>query len=114
MIGIDIIETKRFKEQKPCFAKMFCEHELEYANKFSDPDVHLAGFWAAKEAFLKALGTGITSLELNKIYVLHDKSNKPYLEIEQSTKQKLGIANNVVEISISHTKEIACAICIIK
>ena len=114
MVGIDIIETKRFKEQKPCFAKMFCEHELEYANKFSDPHVHLAGFWAAKEAFLKALGTGITSLELNKICVLHDANNKPYLEIDDDTKQKLGVQAKTFEISISHTKEIACAICIIK
>ena len=114
MIGIDIIETKRFKEQKPCFAKMFCEHELEYANKFSDPHVHLAGFWAAKEAFLKALGTGITTLELNKICVLHDENNKPYLEIDDDLKQKLGVQDKTFEISISHTKEIAASICIIK
>lgn len=114
MVGIDIIETKRFKEQKPCFAKMFCEHELEYANKFSDPHVHLAGFWAAKEAFLKALGTGITTLELNKICVLHDENNKPYLEIDDDLKQKLGVQDKTFEISISHTKEIAASICIIK
>lgn len=114
MIGIDVVETKRFVDEKQSFEKMFCESELEYARKSIEPHVHLAGFWAAKEAFFKALGTGITTLGLNKICVLHDKNHKPYLFIDDQTRQKFDLLGKDIEISISHTKQIAVSICIIK
>ncbi|MGN1162961.1 MAG: holo-ACP synthase [Christensenellales bacterium] len=111
MIGIDIVETNRFEKANP---KMFNKVEIDYAFKHSDPHVHLAGFWAAKEAFFKAIGTGITSLSLDNIYVLHDEKQRPFLCVDEKIKRKLNIVDKTIEISISHTKQNAVAICIIK
>lgn len=110
MIGIDVVETKRFKKVNP---KIFDQRELDHAFSYSDPEVHLAGFWAAKEAFLKAQGEGITTLALQEICVLHDQKGRPHLDISDEQKEKLGVLGKKIEISISHTKDIATAVCII-
>lgn len=110
MIGIDIVETKRFEKVN---TKIFDQREIDYARLSSDAHVHLAGFWAAKEAFLKALGEGITSLALNQICVLHDQKGRPYIALSDEQKQKFGVVDKTIELSISHTKDIATAVCII-
>lgn len=110
MIGIDVVETKRFVKYNP---KMFDQREIDHAFSFSDPEVHLAGFWAAKEAFFKAQGDGIKTLLLNKVCVLHDQKGRPFIDVSDEQKQKLGILGKDIEISISHTKDVAIAVCII-
>lgn len=107
-IGIDIVDTNRFKSGN--LSRIFSESEISYANKFASPHIHLAGFWCAKEAFLKAYGTGITSLNLSDIYVDHASSGAPTLVIPDS----FNIPQDKIKISISHTNDTATAICIIE
>ena len=59
-IGIDLVECDRFLDWS-AFKKqrIFTKKELEYAdNDNANSEKHLANFWAAREACLKALGTG--------------------------------------------------------
>ena len=59
-IGIDLVECNRFLDWS-AFKKqrIFTKKELEYAdNDNANSEKHLANFWAAREAFLKAIGTG--------------------------------------------------------
>ena len=59
-IGIDLVECGRFLDWS-AFKKqrIFTKKELEYAeNDNANSEKHLANFWAAREAFLKAIGTG--------------------------------------------------------
>ena len=59
-IGIDLVESDRFLDWS-AFKKqrIFTKKELEYANDDNArSEKHLANFWAAREATLKALGTG--------------------------------------------------------
>ena len=115
-VGIDAIELERFKEislDKNKLSKIFTQNEIDYINKFSEKTSHISGFFCAKEAFVKALGSGfgknITPIDIE---VLHMSSGKPYLNIlSESVKEE--IKNSSVEISISHSKTIATAICII-
>ena len=59
-IGIDLVECDRFLDWT-AFKKqrIFTKKELEYADTdTANSEKHLANFWAAREACLKALGTG--------------------------------------------------------
>jgi holo-[acyl-carrier-protein] synthase len=64
-IGIDIVEIARIRQlmtrwQDRFLRRVFTETELEYALRRHDPAQHLAARFAAKEATLKALGTGLS------------------------------------------------------
>jgi holo-[acyl-carrier protein] synthase len=58
-MGIDIVEIGRFERAKPALLRrLFTPRELEYCEKKARKAHSYAGRFAAKEAFLKALGTG--------------------------------------------------------
>jgi holo-[acyl-carrier protein] synthase len=63
-IGVDLIAVSRVRrvfEGKPVLlATVFTEEELRYSTRQRRPFMHLAARFAAKEAALKALGTGLT------------------------------------------------------
>ena len=69
-----------------------------------------AADWAAKEAFSKALGTGVRGFELNEVSCLRDELGAPYLVLTGKAKQAAeGLAFSV---SLTHTAELASAIVI--
>jgi holo-[acyl-carrier protein] synthase len=112
-LGIDLIEIKRVKKVKERWGKRFLERvytpkELEYCLKKRYPENSLAGRFAAKEAVMKALGTGLSSgVSWREIEILNDKKGKPEVALYGKTKKILG--KRKVLISISHTKEDAIA-----
>lgn len=112
-VGIDIIEIKRIEKSalKARFLeRVFSEVELTLFSHKKNPYESLAGNWAAKEAFVKALGTGFRDIEMNEISVLRNELGMPYLEL---TGKALEHSNGLsFSVSISHTKEIATAIVI--
>lgn len=83
-IGIDMIECGRFLDWS-AFKKqrIFTKKELEYAdNDNANSEKHLANFWAAREACLKALGTGFgEDIAFSDVSVIHTDSGKPELLI---------------------------------
>lgn len=108
MIGIDIVDVNRIQKliQNPENAqKLFFKEELDYANANRNPAVHLAGFFCVKESVVKALGGGF----ITEVMVMHNENGKPYVKLFGKTKELLG--NKNIEISISHTDNLATAIC---
>ncbi|MBR5095673.1 MAG: holo-ACP synthase [Treponema sp.] len=79
---------------------------------------HYAARFAAKEAFSKALGTGL-AFDLRDIYVQKEESGKPYLVLENSALEALKKAcpqweTAKIFVSLTHEKEIAAAQVIIE
>lgn len=114
--GIDIIEVYRIKKtltRTPRFAeRVFTAAEREYCDgKGVGRFQSFAGRFAAKEAFLKALGTGWRGrLKWEEIEVRSDEAGRPYFHLSGEA-QRLAAEKDVgrVHLSISHTAEHAIA-----
>lgn len=105
MIGLDIVEVKRFKHLKRSAAvlqKAFTKRELDYCFSFKDPSPHLAGLFAAKEAVAKVLDGQAVVYEIE---IWHTAGGKP--TVWQKNKE-----NKKIAISIAHTDTIAAAVAI--
>lgn len=108
-VGIDLVEIERIKqtiETHHKFAnRLLTEREMLSFNRIRTKHRQaefLAGRWAAKEAFSKALGTGIGSqLHFHDIEIMQAESGQPYIE---TTKFK-----GRIYISITHTATFAAA-----
>jgi holo-[acyl-carrier protein] synthase len=112
-LGIDLIEIERIKKARNRWGKRFLERvytpgELEYCLKKRYPESSLAGRFAAKEAVMKALGTGLSmGVSWKEIEIINDKKGKPEITVHGKTKRLLG--KRKVLISIAHTRENAIA-----
>ena len=111
-VGIDIVQISRIQKamQKQSFANKILT-DTEIACNTHNSIQSTAASFAAKEAFSKALGTGMRGFGFGDISVLHNSMGKPYLEF--STKvESLITAKGITgcDVSISHEKEYAVAI----
>lgn len=118
-IGTDIAEVKRFEKwvQNPqMLERFFNEKELSTAKSDSAKCQHYAVRFAAKEAFSKALGTGITGFSLKDVYITNNSEGKPLLNIEGEAlslmKERLGECNAFV--TLSHEKEYVVAFVVLE
>jgi len=114
-VGIDIEEVVRIEkllsEKENNLERIFTKNEILYCNKFSDKANRFAGFFCAKEAFSKALGTGFSNgVKFSDIEVVHSITGAP--EISEGTIKNF-CPDRQIALSISHTKNTATAICII-
>ncbi len=116
--GIDIVDVERIArsmEKNEAFGRLvFSESEIIYCTKNGMPS--FAGRFAAKEAFLKAVGTGWRGeLNLFEIAFENDESGKPHLELSGRSKEVLDyLAGCAVHVTISHTATMATAMVIIE
>lgn len=112
-IGIDLIELHRIHnlENKDKFAKrILVQEELKIYERLNlyRKTQYLAGRFAAKEAFSKALGTGIGAhLSFQDMITVTDDRGKPSLFCRKTKNQR-------VHLSITHTREYAAAQVIIE
>ena len=116
-IGTDIVETDRISRaiKKDFFLKKaFTYSEIEMA-KSRNTDSFLAGNFAVKEAFVKALGTGFRCVKLKDLEVLRDDYGKPFIRICNISNVHLkGIAMEKIHVSISNTNSLAIAMVVIE
>lgn len=119
-LGTDIIEIDRIKqaiERSDRFRqRVYTEHEITYCeNKHTGVYQSYAGIYAAKEAFMKALGTGLRYGSWQDIEVCHDEFGAPYLSITGAFKKIIQerICTESI-VSISHCREYAMSTVIIK
>ena len=114
-VGIDYVSSDRFTKSlsnKNFLEKNFTKNEIEYINSKPKKNETLAGLFAAKESFLKALQVGVfKGIELIDIEVTHNQKGAPELKITQEIKQKYNI--NEISISISHDQGAASAVCVL-
>lgn len=107
--GIDIIYIPKIKKilTPHILNKLFTSNEQEYFQKKSMSLETIAGFFAAKEAFLKSLNQGIDFCKMTDIEILHDKNGSPYFNFHQELKKK--VKNITFSLSISHDHNYAIA-----
>ena len=110
-IGTDIVSIKRIKSslKKKLFIKrIFNEQEVIKCKKVTTQYNCYAKRFAAKEAFSKALGTGISEgINFNEITILNNKSGKPYIRLKGNTKKKIKkrFKQKKIKISLSLSDE---------
>lgn len=116
-IGIDIIEIERIKNainahQMPFLNRLFTEKELEKVYSASEAyrAIHVAGRFAAKEAVVKALGTGFQGISWHDIQILNDEAGKPVVTLSDEIAARFNHPRLL--ITISHSKEHATAFCV--
>ncbi len=114
-LGVDIVDIARMErilERTPAFARrVFTEEERMYCESTPRPAAHYACRFAAREAVLKALGTGFGSgVGRRDVWVTRDSSGRPRAVLEGRAAE---IANEqgIVEmaLSLSFTSELAIA-----
>ena len=116
-LGVDIIEIDRIKQSIDKYGqrfldKIFTKIEQEYCLRFKECERQFAGRFAAKEACVKALGTGINGqVSWKDIEIVSDPRGKPIIVLSENV-QAL-IKNERIEISISHCKLYATATAIV-
>ncbi len=116
-IGIDSAEVARFarllkKNRAQLLSTLFGADEraaMPVLNEKREAG-YMAGRWAAKEAVLKALGTGIGSVELPEVGIFSRQSGQPYIVLYgKAIERSLELEIDQWHISITHVKEIATA-----
>lgn len=119
-LGVDIVEIARMKrilERTPRFrTRVFSEEERAYCDATVAPEVHYATRFAAKEAVVKALGTGFSQgIGVRDIEVKRTSKGRPYVALTGRAKEvarELGVRELPISLSYTHTEAVACAMAI--
>lgn len=116
-VGIDVCEIARMEKllvDGRFLGRYFSLEEQEYIeNKGRCAAASMAGIFAAKEALVKALGTGFTSAQLSDICVLHDPYGAPYYDLRGEFAMHVAQRNITnLHLSITHDGGIAAAVAI--
>jgi len=119
-IGTDNIEVKRIKDilekDTGFLSEIFTEGEIAYCKNMLHKEEHYAARFSAKEAFMKAFGTGWRyGIRFSDIDVFHDELGKPQIKLTGKTEElakKEGISN--IYVTLSHTKSMATAFVILE
>ena len=117
-LGTDIIEVERVRKDvaKKFFKdNVFTELEQKYCDsRGKNSAASYAARFAAKEAFFKALGTGIFT-RLTDVEVVNDKRGAPKINLHG---RALALAEKIfvrkISLSMSHSREFATAVCLIE
>lgn len=118
--GIDIIEVRRIRavmERDTGFKnKIFTDAEIQYCETKKNKYQNYAARFSAKEALLKAIGTGWRfGIRFAEIEIYHDELGKPFIRCYGKAKELL-VKERIskIHVSLSHLKEMATAIVIIE
>jgi holo-[acyl-carrier protein] synthase len=120
-IGTDVVEIERIRKALERWGERFaervlCEPELERFRSHKQPISYLAKRFAAKEAFTKALGTGIRApANWHGVWVINRPSGKPELEYSselRSLLQKRGISRS--HLTLTDERGVAVATVILE
>lgn len=114
-VGTDIVDIKRIEKsaQRESFVKrVYSEAERALFSEKKNPYPSMAGNWAAKEAFAKALGTGVVNFSMCQVEVLRDELGAPYIRLFSNAKDIADRMGLSFSVSISHTDELATAVVI--
>jgi holo-[acyl-carrier protein] synthase len=120
-IGIDVVQNDRIRGSIERFGdrflnRIYTEGEIEYCSKTSQPEIHYAARFAAKEAAFKALGTGwAAGVKWKDVEVVRLPSGKPELHLYGDA---LGHATSAgakrFHVSLTHDQLVSCAVVILE
>ena len=120
-IGTDLVETSRIEKllnkNKKFKNRIFSINEISYCESKSNKIASYSKGFAAKEAFAKALGTGISKgISFNEISINKHKNGAPFIELLGNTKKitkNLIKRKNKIFLSLSDEKKYALAMVVI-
>ena len=114
-IGVDMLEIARMGrviKRRPSFLKrVFTDEERAYCDSCARPAEHYAARFAAREAVLKALGTGFSEgIGFKDVSVTNDEWGKP-IAVLSGRAAEVAAERGVQEValSLSHTRDVAVA-----
>ena len=118
-LGVDIVEIDRMRaalERRPRMKeRLFSAEERAYCDKRSKPEVHYALRFAAKEAVLKALGTGFSGMRFTDVEVVREPTGRPVPRLSGNVAKRaeeIGIVEMHLSLSFTHTTAVASAVAI--
>ena len=118
-LGVDIVEIERMRaalERRPRLKeRLFSAEERAYCDKRGRPEVHYALRFAAKEAVLKALGTGFAGMKFTDVEVSRETSGRPVPRLTGRAAERadeLGIVEMHLSLSFTHSTAVASAVAI--
>ena len=120
-IGTDIVEISRIKKilnkNKKFKSRIFSIEEIKYCESKKNKTAFYSKKFAAKEAFAKALGTGISKgISFNEISINNNKNGSPFITLSGKTKiisRKLINRRNKIFLSLSDENKYALAMVVI-
>lgn len=119
MIGIDICDVTRFdrlSENEAFLHKVFTDAETDYCGKGKIASQRFAARFAAKEAFSKAVGTGIgESVSFREVEVVKSEAGQPQIKLHGKTKDFFDehFSGKSIQLSLSHEKTMAAAVVVL-
>jgi len=118
-LGVDIVEIDRMREaleRRPRIKeRIFSEDERWYCEHRSRPEIHYALRFAAKEAVLKALGTGFKGMRFCDVEVVREQSGRPVPKLSGRAAEvaaELGVIEMHLSLSFTHTTAVASAVAV--
>ena len=119
-VGIDIVETFRVEKSlknKKFVTRIFSSKEISLSKKYTNKISYFSKRFAAKEAFVKSIGTGFRNkINFKDISVVNDSLGKPFFIINKKIKniifKKFNTNNYEFLLSISDEKKYSIAITI--
>tara|TARA_B100001741_G_C16477516_1_gene563242 strand:+ start:444 stop:830 length:387 start_codon:yes stop_codon:yes gene_type:complete len=121
-VGVDIVNNNRLKKlikNKKFVERIFSKNETEYSEKIRNKLNYFSKRFAAKEAFSKATGFGISkNLHFKDIEISRDKRGKPIISLNKSSilylKKKFKVRGFKTNLSLSDEKNYSIAYVIIE
>jgi holo-[acyl-carrier protein] synthase len=119
--GLDLVNNSRFQQfverrGERGLRRLFTDGELEYCLTHADPTPSLAARFAAKEAFFKALGTGMGAGGIwRDVEVVRLASGRPRLMLHgraAATAHELQV--RTIHLSLTHTRQTAAAFVVLE
>jgi holo-[acyl-carrier protein] synthase len=118
-LGVDIVEIDRMraalKRHPRMKERIFSAEERAYCDKRNKPEVHYALRFAAKEAVLKALGTGFAGMSFQDVEVVRDAGGRPLPRLHgraAEVAEAIGVVEMHLSLSYTHTTAVASAVAI--
>jgi holo-[acyl-carrier protein] synthase len=121
-IGVDIIDNKRIRKSitnKAFIKRIFTSKEISNSRSQKNKTNYFAKRFAAKESFVKALGTGFRkNLNFKDVEILNNKLGKPYFlnnkKIDKIILDRFKVKSSNFFLSISDEKDYSIAFTIIQ
>lgn len=113
-VGVDIADVERIRKAIGRWGDRFVERtfsrrEAEYCRKHRDEAIRFAARFAAKEAFVKCMGSA-RGIPWHEIELVNDRSGKPRIEVSERIRAELERRKvRRVHVSVSHTTQYAVA-----
>jgi holo-[acyl-carrier protein] synthase len=114
-MGVDVVEVGRIRDALERWGERFerrvyTPQEREYCRSKATPYPSFAARFAAKEAAMKALGTGWNGVHWKEIEVVRGERGKPSLRLSGNALARFeAMGGRCVRVSLSHTEEYAIA-----